>query len=296
MVQLVRYDKHTPLADRERLIAEYGDGPFVGVRLQTCNRLEFYSGHGPVDPAHAEHLFRVVAGLESGLVGDSSIQGQVKRAYTESTGQNKLSPSLHKLFQTALFVGKRVRTETGISRGAVSHSQTVYRLLRELLPSFHGARITLIGVHHINENIVRYLVKNGASSIFVGNRSFDRAKVLADKYGATAFDFTQIEAHLQQTDVLISATAAPHLVVKADRFPKDKPMIVFDLAVPRDVDPAIGLLPEVRLFNVGDLETHIDQNLERRHEAIQKAELIVKEEVGRFCEMMERWGRKAESA
>ena len=73
-------------------------------------------------------------------------------------------------------------------------------------------------------------------------------------------------------------------------------MIVFDLAVPRDVDPAIGLLPEVRLFNVGDLETHIDQNLERRHEAIQKAELIVKEEVGRFCEMMERWGRKAESA
>ncbi|MFT3739916.1 MAG: glutamyl-tRNA reductase [Breznakibacter sp.] len=289
MVQLVRYDKHTPLAERERLIAQYGQGPFYGVKLQTCNRLELYSGQGSVLSGDVEHLFRVVAGLESGLVGDSSIQGQVKRAYAESTGRHNLSPSLHKLFQTALFVGKRVRTETGISRGAVSHSQTVYRLLHELMPSFRGARITLIGVHHINENIVRYLVKNGASSIFVANRTFDHAKVLADKYGATAFDFSSIEAHLQQTDVLISATAAPHLVVKAERFPKDKPMIVFDLAVPRDVDPAISQFPGVRLFNVSDLESHIDQNIEHRKDAIAKAEQIVKEEVGRFCIMMERY-------
>jgi len=291
MVQLIKYDRKTPIAEREALIERVNSEVFEGVKIQTCNRLEMYWGEGEVDLAHAEHLFRVVSGLESGLVGDSSIQGQVKRAYLESAGSYKLSASLHKLFQSALFVGKRVRTETGIGKGAMSHSQAVYHLLRELQPQLKNTNITILGVHHINDNIIRYLSKNGASAIFVANRTYDKAKVLAEKYGAMAFDFTSLDERLKHTDVLITATSAPHLLVHANRFPVDKPMIVFDLAVPRDVDPEIGKLPEVRLFNIEDVEGRISQNVEQRQSSIELAERIVIEEVANFRMTLQRLQR-----
>jgi glutamyl-tRNA reductase len=173
----------------------------------------------------------------------------------------------------------------------MSHSQAVYHLLRELQPQLKNTNITILGVHHINDNIIRYLSKNGASAIFVANRTFDKAKVLAEKYGAMAFDFTSLEERLKHTDVLITATAAPHLVVHANRFPVDKPMIVFDLAVPRDVDPEIGKLPEVRLFNIEDVEGRISQNVEQRQSSIEMAERIVIEEVANFRMTMERLQR-----
>lgn len=253
-----------------------------GILLQTCNRIEWYYGEGKVSNDIANHLFRVVSGLESSLLGETSIVNQVKIAYRQAAEERELDKSLHKLFQTALFVGKKVRSETKISEGAMSHSQAVVDVLQRDSKDLRNLNITLVGANKLNEKIIQFLVNKGVSTIFIGNRTYEKAKSLADRYNSKALRFDGLAETLKHTDVLVSATAAPHLILKKEKFSYKQPMVIFDLAVPRDIDPKIGNLSNVRLYNIETIEKEINNNVKSRQSKIEKAEEIIKREVEIF--------------
>lgn len=252
------------------------------VFLQTCDRIELYWGEGAVPAPVAEHLFKVVSGLDSSLVGECAIQGQVKQAYLEACTKYRLSAGLHKLFQTALSVGKRVRTESAISQGAISHSQAVIECLTKQQVPLKNALITLLGVNKLNEDVIKFLQNKGAQSIVLGNRNYEKACELAAQYQCEAFRLDNIKQFLEFTDVLITATSAPHLIIKPEHIPTNKALIILDLAFPRDVDERVGLLPNVQLYNLEDIKALINQNLEDRRVKLVKALEIVEEEVGKL--------------
>lgn len=289
MVQLDYKDNRFSIAEREEFLSAIQIAKQnQGVLINTCNRVELYKGEGFVPEKVAKHLFSVASGLKSNLVGDTSIQGQIKLAYAEACSQQKLDKGLHKLFQTAFFVGKKVRTQTTISRGAVSYPQAALEILLSRVDNLQSKNITILGVHNINENIVQSLAKKGVSTLFIGNRTFDKAEYLAQKYNASAFNFSNLRTHLQNTDVLITATSAPHAVIKTKNFPASKKMFIIDLAVPRDVDEEISKLPNVVLVNVEAVEKQVNQNLSKRADEIAKAKEIVNYEVDRFMKLQQK--------
>lgn len=253
------------------------------VLLQTCDRVEVYWGEGNVPESIAQHLFSVVSGLESSLIGEGAIQGQVKNCYQDSSSKHALSSSLHRLFQTALSVGKRVRTESTISQGAVSHSQAVIECLIHEKVQLKNALITLLGVNKLNEDIIKFLQSKGAYSIFLGNRYFEKAQEQAEKYGCKAFQLDQMQPFLDYTDVLITATSAPHLIVRPEHISPNQKILILDLAFPRDVDERIGLLPNVTLYNLEDIKDRVNQNKEARMKEVDVALQIIDEEVEKFC-------------
>ena len=153
-----------------------------GVLLKTCARTELYWGDGDVPADVARHLFRVAAGLESPLLGEGAILGQIKQSYFEAKKTGKLSPSINKLFQTASYVGHRVRTETGIARGAVSYSQVTVDILCHELPDLGNKVVSIIGVNELTESVLNFLIARGATNILLANRSFDKAEEIAHKY------------------------------------------------------------------------------------------------------------------
>ncbi len=256
-----------------------------GILLKTCNRVECYSGKGKVPDEVTRHLFRVVSGLESAIIGETAITGQVKQAYQEAMQNNELDKSLHKLFQTALYVGKKVRHETGISRGAMSHSQAAVNLLFDTIKNVKNLNITVIGANALNEKIIKFLVSKGAETIFIGNRTYEKAQKLAIKYNARALRFDSLVETLKKTDVLISATSAPHFILKKENFHINRQMYILDLAVPADVDPLIGDLPNVSLFDIMTIEKHIQKNIRVRTEKVLQAEKIIKKEVQLFSKI-----------
>jgi glutamyl-tRNA reductase len=252
------------------------------VLLKTCNRIEIYRGTGDIPVEIVRHLFRVVAGLESGLTGESAIQGQVKLAYETAKTNYKLSPALHRLFQQALRVGKLVRTQSGIGKGAVSHGQATVEMIASIGIELDKARITLIGVNKLTEDTIRFLQQRGAETLFVANRSYHKALPYAEKYNCKIFQFENLTEVLMRTDVLITATSAPYTVVRTDKFPKNKPMHIFDLAFPRDVDAAIADYAGISLYNIEDIEARIRKNLRKRTKEITIAENIIAQEVISF--------------
>lgn len=283
MIHLYSTHRSTSLIDREKEFNSFVTlSSKPGVLLQTCNRLEFYEGEGEVPQDIVRHLFRVVSGLESHLVGEIAIQGQVKTSYIEASGKYRLSKSLHQLFQTALFVGKRVRTSSGISKGAVSHSQAATEIIARSGLPLKNAIISLIGAHKLNLDIIRFLTSKGAETIFLANKTYDKAKEIGDTMNCQVMRLNQLKEMLQFTDILISATAAPHLIVKYDDFPQDKQMLIIDLAFPRDVDERIGDLSGVSLFNLESVEAFVQQNIDTRHSKIEQAEQIIEEEIQKF--------------
>ncbi len=285
MIGLSKIDWNKSLGLMENFISEndYVNGN-SGVLIQTCNRVEWYYGVGEIPDYIVKHLFRVVSGLESSLIGESAIVNQVKTAYQDAAKKCQLDKSLHKLFQTALYVGKKVRKETGISKGAMSHSQAAVHFLFDKIGDIKDLKITVIGVNALNEKIIKFLLKKDVEPVFIGNRTFDKAKELADKFGAKAFRFDQLYETLQKTDVLISATAAPHYIIKKESFNIGKPMYMLDLAVPRDIDPEVGKLPNVELFDIEIIEKQIKKNISQRMEKLAMANEIIEDEVKLFCE------------
>ena len=283
------HKKEYSIEQRERIHQLLGlsNNTFNGVCIQTCNRLELYRGEGEISEQSIRHLYRVVSGLESGLLGDMSIQGQVRIAYKEAQERTKLSSEIHKLFQSALAVGKMVRNQTMISKGAMSHSQAAVDIILDHPVPAHS-RITVIGAHNINENIIKYLVKKGMNTLFIGNRTHAKAKDIANKYNCNVFRFEDIKMQLLQTDVLVTATSAPHFVVKKEDFPSDVNMMIIDLAVPRDVHPSIGDLDGVTLFNLDQVEKRVDNNRGKRIAEIDKAEEIIEEQIVEFFIAMKR--------
>lgn len=271
---------HFSLEERESLSgAIQVDEATPHVLLKTCNRTELYWGEGEIPGDILRHLYRVASGLESGIPGERAIQGQLKSAYREACEKYKLSPHLHKLFQTAMHTGKIVRSKTGISEGAVSHSQVTVDILKKEKVDLKQKIVSLIGVNKLTEDILKFLTDKQAVNIFLSNRSFPKAAALAERYHGTAMPLYQKRQLLAFTDVLICATSAPHAIVGQGDIPDGKEMLIFDLAFPRDVDPALARQKGIRLFDLEDVERFAQNNLSLRSREAKKAEQIIEEEM-----------------
>lgn len=286
--------KHFTLAEREAFLQSLTDADAEpSVLLRTCNRIEQYSGKGEVPVEVARYLFRLVSGLESAFVGETAIQGQVKKAYLEAAERNKLPESLHRLFQAALRVGKRVRTESALSQGAMSHSQAVIEILEREEVNLETAIISIIGVNKMNEDIIRYLQSKKAYSIFLSNRSYERAQELAEQYGCSSFTLDERKEALAVSDVVISATSAPHTIIRREHITPGKPLLLLDLAFPRDIEEQVGAMPHITLYNLEDLNVKVNDNISARRQQIVKAEAIIEEEVALFTEELKTRRRKS---
>jgi glutamyl-tRNA reductase len=273
------------LQERERLSASlYMDEAAPHVLLSTCNRTELYWGKGDVPEHIVRHLFRVASGLESSLVGERAIQGQLKQAYQEASGKYKLPAQLHRLFQSAIHTGKRVRVETRISEGAISHSQATADMIRREDIDLESKIVSIIGVNKLTEDVLKFLVSRRAINIFLSNRNFEKAQSVARQYNGTAIRLDNKDLMLKSTDILICATSAPHLIIKKEDIPAGKSMLIFDLAFPRDVEAGVGAMENVKLFNLEDIERFAKDNLALRLKEIGKAEKIISEEIAKFCQ------------
>lgn len=271
------------LAEREILAEELSineDEPHVF--LSTCNRMELYKGQGLVPEKVVRHLYRVAAGLESSLIGERAVEGQLKRAYLMAKSRYKLSPALNRLFQTAMHTGKRVRNETGISLGAVSHSQVTADILSEEIPDLDHKIIGIIGINKLTEDILRFLVSKHTINVILSSRKYEKAIAVADKYNGSAVRLDRKEELLKCADVLISATAAPHVIVNKRDLPPDKSLLAFDLAFPRDIEAIVGDMPNVKLYNLDTIEHFAQRNLRLRQQEIKKAESIIEDEIFKF--------------
>ena len=258
------------------------------VLLQTCNREELYYGDGDVPDDVARHLFRVTAGLESALIGERAVQGQVKDSYQQAQLQYRLTAEMHKLFSCALEVGKRVRTETEISQGAVSHSLAAIEILQQEQVDLSQSRITIIGVNKLTSDILKFLKNKGARMVFLANRSQIKAHQLADPLGISVFELHDKQRFLADTDIIISATSAPHAVIDAKDIPAGKKLLAIDLAFPRDINPSVGRLPNVRLYNLSDVERRVRENISVRKKEVVRAEAIIEEEIAELQDILRR--------
>lgn len=282
MIELISRDLKYSLEEREKFCQSMLSCSSGAVFLNTCNRVEIYSGQGAIPLAIMKHLFRVTAGLESALPGETAIQAQVKEAYLKASQKTKLSKEMHHLFQNALRVGKRVRTETKISQGAMSHSLAILEILKQDQIAINQARVLIIGLGQINQRVLEYLYKHQCRMIFMANRTYEKTKSISKKYQAEALKFKELYSKLQAVDIVISATAAPHLIIKKEHFKASHLVYMFDLAVPRDIDPEISLLKNVRLFNIEDIEKRILVNKLNRNKIMKEAERIIEEEIKKY--------------
>ncbi|MDR1865282.1 MAG: glutamyl-tRNA reductase [Bacteroidales bacterium] len=273
------------LAERELLSnTALIDKSVPHVLLATCNRTEVYWGEGEVPPALLRHLYRVASGLESSLTGERAIQGQLKSAYMDAAEKYRLSSPLNRLFQSAMHTGKRVRTETKIARGAVSHSQVTVDMLKRKNIDLNKKIVSIIGVNKLTEDILKYLTAGKAVNVFLSNRSFEKAEHLAQQCNGTAMHLSNKRQMLALSDVLICATSAPHTLVRKDDIPEEKEMLIFDLAFPRDVEECVGKMPGITLYNLDDIERFAAENRRLRISEIAKAEQIIEEEMNEFYE------------
>lgn len=291
MIQYQSINHHNTSLDEREDYFQQLDPQRVGpaVLLQTCNRVELYYGDGDVPDDVARHLFRVTCGLESAIIGERAVQGQVKEAYLNArqSGQ-RLSAGLHKLFECALQVGKRVRTETQISHGAVSHSLAAIEIIERAQVDLRNAHIAIIGVNKLTEDIIRFLKNKGAKVVFLANRTEAKARSMAEPYSIDVFRLDDKQEFLRQADILISATSAPHAVVKADDIDPARPLLAIDLAFPRDIDPDVQQLPHVRLYNLHDVEQLVQDNISVREDEVAKAEQMIEEEIALLRDIMDR--------
>ena len=236
------------------------------------------------------HLFRVASSLDSMVMGEPQILGQVKEAYRDCVEQKASGIILNKLLHHAFRTAKRVRTETAIAGNAVSVSYAAVEMAKKILGSLEGRTVLLVGAGEMSELAARHLLKNGAGRIIVANRTYARAAQVAGEIQGTPVGFEQLEEKLQEADIVISSTGAagyvitPPMVRTALRRRKNRLLFLIDIAVPRDVDPDTGRIENVFLFNIDDLQGVVDENVRNRHREAEKAEGIIGEEVLRFAE------------
>lgn len=234
------------------------------------------------------HLYRVAAGLDSMLLGETQILGQVRDAYQVAFDCGATNRVLNTLFQQAITVGKRVRTETSIDRNAVSISYAAVELARQNLGSLYGRSVLIIGAGKMSELTARYLVASGVSGVIVSNRSYDRATELAAQFNGQAVKFDELYRYMEKADIVISCTAASHCVVKAKELARvmerrrGEKILLVDIAVPRDIEPGARRLAGVTLLDIDDLKNVVDRNLEERKKAALLAEEIIEEELEEF--------------
>jgi len=286
------------------------------VLLSTCNRTELYfvdgdadvapvawaalsarlgsdaSGYGYVrrDREAVAHLFRVTSGLDSMVLGEAQIHGQVRDAWEACRAHS--GPVLNRLFQTSLSVAGRVRNETSIARGAASVSSAAVQLAKQIFGALRGKRAMVLGAGDMAELALECLGDQGVRTSIVANRTYERATELAARYGAVAMHYDECWTALADVDVLVSSTAAPHAVVLVEHVRPalesrgDRPLCILDIALPRDVDPAVGDLANVFLYNLDDLQSVATANLERRRAELPTAEEMIEGEVGKYWDWL----------
>ncbi len=238
------------------------------------------------------HLFRVASGADSMVLGEAEIQGQVQEAYeiaSEAPSDSPLvGPILSRLFERALSVGGRVRHETALGEGSASVASVAVDLAGKVFGSLRNRRVLVLGAGSTAELVVEALEREGVQGVVVANRTYDRARELAARLQGEAVRFERMAEALGTTDIVVASTAAPHPLITPETvrtaFPEGPrgPFLVIDIAIPRDVDAAVGDEPNVFLYNVDDLRQIVDENLERRRESVPAAEKIVREEAREF--------------
>src|SRR4051795_6944944 len=289
------------------------------VAISTCNRAEVYMVVG--DPVEAEsaalsclsrqasirptelvsaiyslrdldaarHLFEVAAGLDSMIVGEAEVQGQVKRAYELALVEGVTGPVMNRLFRDALAAGKRARTETGISRAQTSVSGVAVELARSTLGDLGTRTALVIGAGENGELTARALHERGVQTVFVATRRYDRAIGLAQRFGGQAVRFDDMLPRLIEADIVVSSTASPHQIIGRDELAEvvaqrdGRPLMAIDIAVPRDIDPAVRDLPGATLYDMDDLQRQVSRNLGSREAEARRARVIVREEVERLA-------------
>jgi glutamyl-tRNA reductase len=237
----------------------------------------------------ARHLYRVTSGLESMIVGEAEVQGQVRRAYEDALGAGTTGPLTNRMFGAALATGKRVRTETALATGPASLSSVAVELARQVLGDLEGRSVLVLGAGETAELTARPLADRGALPVFVASRRHTRARALAERHGGRAVGFDALPAELESTDIMVAATASPHAIVGAEELGlvmqarEGRPLLLVDIAVPRDVDPACSALPGVTLYDIDDMQAVIARNRSVRRAEARKAEEIIEEEIQRFA-------------
>ncbi|MDD2211386.1 MAG: glutamyl-tRNA reductase [Desulfitobacteriaceae bacterium] len=238
------------------------------------------------------HLFKVTSGMDSMILGESQIQGQVETAY-EYAREYKLSNNiLNTLFQRAIATGKRVRTETRLDRGIISVGSVAVELAKRHLEDLHGCTILVLGAGDTSELVVQHLVSHGASVVVVSNRTYDKAVKLAEVFDGKAIHLHDFPNFLPQTDIVISCTSAPRYILGVEQLlpfmekETTKQLLLIDIAVPRDIDPRVADIPGIVLYNVDDLQEVVSNNLSFRKKEILKAEQVLAEEMNKFLEWL----------
>lgn len=301
------------------------DGVRHAAILSTCNRTELYMDGAPTahaaaadwlsgfrqlpntrlephlyryqDEAAVRHVLRVATGLDSLVLGEPQILGQLKSAWRQAREADALGAELERLFQRSFAVAKRVRTGTRIGASPVSVAYAAVRLARQIYEDLADCTVMLIGAGDTMELVARHLREQGCTRLVVANRSLDRAQSLAERYSGYAVALDDLPTHLAEADIIISSTASPEPVLKRDMLEnalktrRRRPVFIVDLAVPRDVEPAVAELDDIFLYTVDDLRGVIEHGLKMRREAAEEAERMIDLEVGHFMEWLR--GQKA---
>jgi len=293
------------------------------VALSTCNRTEIYLVVG--DPVEAEsavlgmlaqqagirptelaeviysprncevarQLYRVTAGLESMVVGEAEIQGQVKRAYEAALAAGTTGALTNKLFAAALQTGKRVRSETGLGAGRVSIPSVAVDLAASVLGDLAHRHVVIIGTGETSELTAAALADQGVSTIFVANRRADRARSLAERFGGSVASLDHLPRQLEQADIVVASTSSPHPILGQEelelvmRARHARPLLLIDLAVPRDVESGCAGIPGVTLYDIDDLQSAVARSLSVREGEAERAHAIVEEEIKRFARWLD---------
>ena len=235
------------------------------------------------EPQSLHHLFKVACGLDSMVLGETEILGQLKQAYALAHRHGHTGARLNKAFQRAFNVAKHIRTETNIQRGSVSVASVAVELAEKIFSSLNDREVMVIGAGEMSEKTARALLSRGARSIIVANRSHDRAVALAKELGGRAVQFDDWAAEFGKIDIVISSTAAPHHILDRARLEPlmrlrhHRPLLLIDIAVPRDIDPEVNFLENVYLYNIDDLQAIADDYLRLRKEEMATCEVIIAE-------------------
>lgn len=235
-----------------------------------------------------EHLFSVASGLDSLVIGEMEILGQVKKAYLEAKESLATGKVLNRLFEKAFNTAKKIRTETFISRGSVSVSSAAVRLAEKILGQLTDKTVLIIGTGAVGEQLLLYLKKNGIKSSLVTNRTLEKAQSLAAKFNACAISFEDFKDRLVEVDIVIASTGAPHCIIHNEDIislmpkRKQRPLFIIDLAVPRDVEAQVNRIDNVYLYDIDDLEKIVDENIKLRKNEVDNCSKIIDTAADRF--------------
>jgi glutamyl-tRNA reductase len=307
----------TDIQEALKSLVEY-EGVSEAMILSTCNRVEVVA-EAPDDDLVREflcsyhripcdsianhlytlkdndvirHMFRVASSLDSMVVGEPQILGQVKEAFRVATDAGTVGLHIGSLMERAMTVAKKVRTNTGIAQSAVSVSYAAVELARKIFGDLSGKSVMIIGASKMGELAARHLKRAGVSMVLVTNRTFERAVEMSRVFEGAAIPFEYLNDHIDRADIVISSTGAPHFVItktNAERIirrRKNRPMFFIDIAVPRDIDPGVNDIDNVFLYDIDDLQQVVDENMEERMSEATRAEEIVDTEVEAFCSRM----------